>query len=150
MLSLLQVAGTQSNSTVRYKHHSNHMVQRIKARTTWDHVVFFCCEGHSLFITQHRIYFSNLSLKSSHKYIPKLPKLKVPLYLSSIIFTAVFATLCQCVDNWRWQVGVTAMFLGWTTPWKKCHASNERQLHEEQLDEEMVLSRFSESLLTFG
>ena len=28
-------------------------------------------------------------------------------------------------------------------------SSNERQLHEEQLDEETVLSRFSESLLTF-
>ena len=149
MLSRLQVARTPPNSTVGYKHHSNHMVQRIEVRTTWDYV-FFCCEGRSLFITQPRIYFSNLLLKSSHKYIPKLPKLKVPLYLSSIIFTAVFATLCLCVDNWQWQVGVTAMFLEWTTPWKKCHASNERQLHEEQLDEEMVLSRFSESLLTFG
>ena len=41
--------------------------------------------------------------------------LEVPLYLSSIIFTAVFATPCLCVANWQWQVGVTAVFLGWTT-----------------------------------
>ena len=39
--------------------------------------------------------------------------LEIPLYLSSMIFTFVFATPCLCLCNWQWQIGVVSVFLSW-------------------------------------
>ena len=39
--------------------------------------------------------------------------LEIPLYLSSMIFTFVFATPCLCVYSWQWQIGVVSVFLSW-------------------------------------
>ena len=39
--------------------------------------------------------------------------LELLLYIFSIIFVSVFRTSCLCVEGWKWQIGVMAVFLGW-------------------------------------
>ena len=39
---------------------------------------------------------------------------RILVYPLSIVFTIVFATPCLCVPSWQWQVGVVAVFLGWS------------------------------------
>ena len=38
---------------------------------------------------------------------------EVPLYVSAIIFAAVFDRECLCPRDWQWQVGIAAVFLVW-------------------------------------
>ena len=38
---------------------------------------------------------------------------EVPLFISAIIFTAVFNRECLCPRDWQWQIGIGAVFLVW-------------------------------------
>ena len=38
---------------------------------------------------------------------------EVPLFVSAIIFAAVFDRECLCPRDWQWQVGIAAVFLVW-------------------------------------
>ena len=38
---------------------------------------------------------------------------KVPLFIFTIIFAAVFNRECFCPRDWQWQIGIAAVFLVW-------------------------------------
>ena len=40
---------------------------------------------------------------------------KILLYATSIAFVVSFmGSCCHCITSWQWQLGVLALFLGWT------------------------------------
>ncbi len=39
--------------------------------------------------------------------------LKLVLYVTTILFVAVYWADCQCISLWQWQFGVVAVFLSW-------------------------------------
>lgn len=54
------------------------------------------------------IYYRNLSyFKDWVNWV------EIPLFGSSIIFVWIYHNDCLCPLDWQWQIGVTAVFLGW-------------------------------------
>lgn len=72
-----------------------------------------------------RVDFKNISctLKSLRKsctlkiyweyWLDPTNYLEIFLYISSMVFVAVFKNMCTCPSRWQWQIGTLAVFLSW-------------------------------------
>lgn len=49
----------------------------------------------------------------NHKLVILNYATKLLLYITSILFVAVYWAECQCIASWQWQCGVVAVFLSW-------------------------------------